>query len=123
MLEKLKKLSLAHKSWGIFVICATVLFGITLYFGEKPSGFMLYLIVIIGSYPAQNAYQQKRIKEINYMWNLADDFHITSAKLSEVTGIGRLDLEATKRDENGIYLPPRKDIQKGITYLETLSTT
>ena len=54
------------------------------------------------------------------MWELVDTLKVTHATLSQVTNIGTIDLEATKFEGNGVYLPPRKNILKGIEYLENL---
>ena len=121
MIGKFKELTSKQKLLFIYIIFAIILFIFTLIFGKNSWSFVHYFLFIGATYPAQSYYQKNRIEEINHMWSLADKLQVPAAKLSEVTGIGRLDLEATKRDKDFLYLPPKKDIQKGISYLESLN--
>ncbi|MGF2144391.1 hypothetical protein ACQUEF_03445 [Vagococcus fluvialis] len=121
MIGKFKELTSKQKLIFIYIIFAIILFILTLIFGKNAWSFVHYFLFIGATYPAQSYYQKNRIEEINHMWSLADKLQVSTAKLSEVTGIGRLDLEATKRDKDVLYLPPKKDIQKGISYLESLN--
>ncbi|SLM85294.1 hypothetical protein FM121_04300 [Vagococcus fluvialis bH819] len=55
------------------------------------------------------------------MWYLADKLNLSTSDISQLSGIGILDLEATKEKNNFIYLPKRKVILTTTKQLEKIS--
>ena len=119
-MKKWKKLSFEQKSKRAFILIAGIIFLLLVRFNWSLSNFFIYVFIMSSVYPSKNYYQNKRLEEIKYMWELVDTLKVTHATLSQVTNIGTIDLEATKFEGNGVYLPPRKNILKGIEYLENL---
>jgi hypothetical protein len=111
MIGKFKELTSKQKLLFIYIIFAIILFILTLILGKNSWSFVHYFLFIGATYPAQSYYQKNQIEEINHMWSLADKLQVSTV----------LDLEATKKDKDVLYLPPKKDIQKGISYLESLN--
>lgn len=121
-MKKWKELSFVQKSKRAFILIAGIIFLLLVRFNWSLSNFFIYVFIMSSVYPSKNYYQDKRLKEIKYMWELVDALKVTQATLSQVTNIGTIDLEATKFEGNGVYLPPRKNVLKGIEYLENLQT-
>ena len=119
-MKKWKELSFEQKSKRAFILIAGIIFLLLVRFNWSLSNFFIYVFIMSSVYPSKNYYQNKRLEEIKYMWELVDTLKVTHATLSQVTNIGTIDLEATKFEGNGVYLPPRKNILKGIEYLENL---
>lgn len=109
-----KKIWIAYGIIAIFLTVAT-------YFTTK--NYWLLVIYLLMFLPSQNYYLNKRIKEIDRMWALADELSISTAELSEMCDVGQHDLEATKKNEEGRFLPPNKKILLAIEKLEALKIT
>lgn len=93
-----------------------ILYGIGMFYTGKLFYFIGYLIILaIIKY-----FSIRREKELQKMWELAEQNNLTIEKLSELSGLGRLDLKATKYEEPGKYYPPRKVIKQTIEKIEEL---
>lgn len=108
------------KIWIVYGIIAIFL-TVATYFTTK--NYWLLVIYLLMFLPSQNYYLNKRIKEIDRMWALADELSISTAELSEMCDVGQHDLEATKKNEEGRFLPPNKKILLAIEKLEALKIT
>ena len=52
------------------------------------------------------------------MWKLADELKLSVSDISQLSGIGTLDLEASKESNGFTYVPKRKVIRQTIQALE-----
>lgn len=94
-----------------------VLYGIGMIYTGKTVYLIAYLIMIaVAKY-----FSIQREKELKKMWELVEKNNVSLEKLSLLSGLGRLDLKATKYEESGRYLPPRKVVKQTIRKLEGLN--
>lgn len=82
------------------------------------SGKMWLMIAYLTMLSVAKYYSIKRQKELNYMWHLAEKNKMSLSELSQLSNIGQLDLKATRYEESGRYLPPRKVVRQTINKLE-----
>ncbi|MGY3765589.1 hypothetical protein ACWOAH_03430 [Vagococcus vulneris] len=77
----------------------------------------LNLIVILICYPASFYMMKHRVNKISTMFDLADQLGISTSELSRVTGIGTIDLDCARPVTVNSYVPPMKQVEKGLDYL------
>lgn len=119
-MKKWQTFTSRQKFKSIFLILAVLIFIYLLTLDFNLSNYIFYLLFIVTIYPTQSTYYHRRQKEIKRLWALADELDITEGKLSQVTGLGTIDLTSSRYEGDGAYIPPRKAILKGITYLESI---
>lgn len=119
-MKKWQSFTARQKFKSIFLILAILIFIFLLTLDFNLNNYILYLLFIITIYPTQSTYYHKRQKEIKRFWQLADELDVTEVKLSQVTGLGTIDLTSSRYEGDGTYIPPRKAILKGLTYLESI---
>lgn len=79
---------------------------------------LYFFFVFLVSYSSHHFVKQRE-KKLDKMWNLANELGLTSSDLSQLSGIGQIDLENSKQKE-GRYLPPSKIIKKTTFELEKI---
>ncbi|MGX7025445.1 hypothetical protein [Vagococcus hydrophili] len=52
------------------------------------------------------------------MWQLADELHLSISDISQISGIGTLDLKASKEKKSSVFIPRRKAVLTTIRKLE-----
>lgn len=103
------------KTYYLYIILG--IYCILLLISGKIWFMMSYLcLLFIAKY-----YSVKRNKDLSYMWYLVERKGLSLSELSELSGMGKLDLKATQSDESGRYIPPRKVVKQIIRKLENYS--
>lgn len=105
-----------YKYYFIFYACLISLFLLTLKFAS-PFNSVLYFITLL-TFPIQLRLTYSVRKEILLMWKLADELKLSVSDISQLSGIGTLDLEASKESNGFTYVPKRKVIRQTIQALE-----
>jgi len=85
------------------------------------AGYKIYLLIYLILLAICKYVSICREKELKRMWDLAEENNLTIDTLRDISGLGRLDLQATKYEDSGRYLPPRKVVKQTIQKLEQLS--
>ncbi|MGX4686850.1 hypothetical protein JNUCC83_08100 [Vagococcus sp. JNUCC 83] len=85
------------------------------------SGKVWFMVAYLFLLSIAKYYSVKRNKDLNYMWYLVERKGLSLSELSELSGIGKLDLKATQSDESGRYIPPPKVVKQIIINLENYS--
>ncbi len=116
-MEVLKKRYYIYGLYGVWVV---LFFVVTAFTSRDYFWFFLYAVIM---FPTSNYLMKKRKLEIHKMWEMAEELELSKQQLSELSGIGTIDLEATKYTDNGAYFPSRKIVKETIEKIEKLKNT
>lgn len=105
----------------LFLVCA-LLFVVAMYLLTDWNSWpklvldILYCLLLWGILSWSTKQNNKLLDK---MWQLADELHLSAEELSQMSELGRIDLEAT-RPENRSYFPSRRVVGELVNKLEQL---
>ncbi|MDT2813389.1 hypothetical protein P7H75_00915 [Vagococcus carniphilus] len=102
----MKKLNYLYVLYGVWI---AMFFVLTFFFSKNYNLFFLYAVIM---FPTSQYVMKKRKEDINQMWGLVEELEMPIQTLSQISGIGVLDLKATKFKDNGHIFPVKNEFSK-----------
>lgn len=113
----MKKSNYLYILYGVWI---AMFFVLTFLSSKNYSLFFLYAVIM---FPTSQYVMKKRKAEINQMWGLVEELDMSVQTLSQISGIGVLDLKATKFKDNGAYFPSQKQVKQTIEQLKQIKNS